>query len=149
MLYILRLASGNSMLVLAADKRRAREIAAKLHRGESDEVTTVRCLNTFAVQLSPTEDGSLEVAQWDDETLDGILESEYPHLYEAYLRANAEPFRPPSDPKLSAVAQLDVAQLKGAYDRNIEIIRKALQLERKRLRHVEVSPKSSSARSGG
>lgn len=144
MLYILRLASGNSMLVLAADKRRAREIAAKFNRGGPDEVTTVRCLDAFAVEFSPTEDGSLEVAQWDDETLDGILGSEYPHLYEAYLRANAASFQPASDPNLSAVAQL-----KDAYDRNIEVIRKALQLERKRLRHVEVSPKSSSARSGG
>jgi hypothetical protein len=140
MLYILRLASGNSMLVLAADKRRAREIAAKLNRGESDEVSSIRCLDTFAVQLSPTEDGTLEVARWDDETLDGILASEYPHLYEAYLHANAEPFRPAPDHKLSAIAQL-----KEAYDRNTEIIRKGVQLERDRLRQVEVVPKSDSA----
>jgi hypothetical protein len=99
MLYILRLTNGDCVITLAADERSAHETAKELSQDEAADVATVRRLDGFGVQFSPTEDGSLEVAHWDDATLDDILESEYPQLNEAYRRANAEPFLKASDQK--------------------------------------------------
>lgn len=125
MLYILRLASGNCAVIMAADKRSALEATKKLSQDEPAEVVTVRRLESFGVQFTPTEDGSLEVSHWDDATLDGILAREYPRLNEAYQRANAEPF-------LKASKGPVLSQLKLAHDHNTEIIREGLRLEREK-----------------
>jgi hypothetical protein len=144
MLYILRLTNGDCVLALAADECSARQMAGKLSGEEGAEVTTVRTLDNFAVQLSPTEEGTLEVAHWDDAALDGILASEYPLLFEAYRRANAQPLltAPSSEEKT-------MAHLEAAYEQNTEIIRQGLRSERQRYSHgvpQETSPKAKSAR---
>src|SRR5208282_4376175 len=140
MLYVLRLTNGDSVVVLAADERSARKIATTLNPDEAAEVDSVRRLDSFALQLSPNEEGTLEVAHWHDATLDNILVNEYPLLNDAYRRANAEPFLQapnPHDPPLS--------QLKAAHERNKDIIRQGLRLERQRSSHPEVSTKSKAA----
>jgi hypothetical protein len=144
MLYILRLTNGDCVLALAADECSARQTAAKLSCEEGAQVTTVRTLDNFALQLSPTEEGTLEVAHWDDAALDGILASEYPLLFEAYCRANAQPLltAAPSEEK-------NMAHLEAAYEQNTEIIRQGLRSERQRYRHgapPEQPPKAKSAR---
>jgi len=127
MLYILRLTNGDCVLALAADEPDARQTAIKLTQDEGSEVRTVRHLEHFAVQFSPTDEGTLEVARWEDATLDGILASDYPLLYEAYCRANAEPLL-----KASCQEEKTMAHLQDAYDRNAEIIREGLRGERQR-----------------
>ena len=126
MLYILRLTDGDCIVVLAPDEQTARQAAAKLNTDEATNVATVRPLDNFGLRFSPTEDGSLEASHWDDATLDGILASEYPALNEAYRRANAAPFAkaPAAEPILP--------HLKSEFERNMEIIREGLDLERRR-----------------
>ncbi len=140
MLYILRLTSGDCVIALAPDERSARETATKLNPDEEAEVVSVRRLTSFAVQFSPTEEGSLAVAQWDDATLDGILAHEYPLLNEACRRANAEPFLPTPNPKEQALSQL-----KAAHERNTEIIRQGLRKERQRATQEDLATKSKAA----
>ncbi len=142
MLYILRLTNGDCVAAMAADERSARETAMKLRLEESAEVATVRRLDRFAVQFSPTEDGSLEVAHWDDAVLDGILASEYPLLYEAYRRANAEPLFQASNPEEPILSDLEVA-----YERNTGIIRQGLRLEQRRFSSAGAGTKSNAASS--
>jgi hypothetical protein len=142
MMFILRLTNGDCVVTMAADERSARETARRLNRSEDDaaEVASVRRLDSFAVQFSPTEDGSLAVAHWYDATLDSILASEYPVLNEAYRRANAEPFLPTANPQEPALSQL-----KTAHNQNTEIIREGLRLERQRFSQAEVSTRSKTA----
>jgi hypothetical protein len=142
MLYIVRLTSGDCIITLAADERSAHEAAKKLRQDESAEVATVRRLDSLGIQFSPTEDGSLEVAHWDEITLDDILASEYPRLNEAYHRANAEPFLTTSDAREGALRRL-----KTAHDRNTEIIREGLRLERERLNQQPAASQTNSTRS--
>jgi hypothetical protein len=136
MLYVLRLTNGDCFVTVAADEQSARQIA-KLKLDPSTEVVTVRPLAGFAVQLTPTEDGSLEVSHWDDATLDDILASEYPLLHQAYLRANAEPFLPSPNPD-----EPILLELKAAHEHNTEIIRQGLQLEQQRFSQEGVSSRS-------
>ncbi|MGD1024586.1 MAG: hypothetical protein ABR880_17500 [Candidatus Sulfotelmatobacter sp.] len=143
MLYILRLANGDCIVTMAADERSAVETAKRLSHDAAAEVVAVRPLDGFAVQFSPTEDGSLEVAHWDDATLDNILASEYPCLNEAYRRANADPFRKASDSE-----EAILSHLKSEHDRNTEIIRAGLRLELERFSQQQVS-KTDGDRSSG
>lgn len=144
MLYILRLANGDCIVATAADERSAVETAKRLSQDAAAEVVAVRPLDGFAVQFSPTEDGSLEVAHWDDSTLDSILASEYPCLNEAYRRANAEPFLKPSDSE-----EAILSHLKSEHERNTEIIREGLRLELERFSRQQVSSKLDGDRSSG
>jgi hypothetical protein len=125
MLYILRFTNGDCVVAMAADETTARQAARDLLVDQSAEVVTARRLRKFAVRLTPTDDGSLELAQWEDATLDDILAAEYPQLEQAYRRANAQPLVKTSDSKGPGLSQL-----KAAYDRNREIIREGLELER-------------------
>jgi len=143
MLYILRLANGDCIVTMAADERSAVETAKRLSHDAAAEVVAVRPLDGFAVQFSPTEDGSLEVAHWADATLDNILASEYPCLNEAYRRANADPFRKASDSE-----EAILSHLKSEHDRNTEIIRAGLRLELERFSQQQVS-KTDGDRSSG
>jgi len=140
MLYILRLTNGDCVVAMATDDYSARQIALKLPLDEAAGVAMIRRLDRFAVQFSPTEDGSFEVSHWDDATLDGILANEYPLLNEACQRANAEPFLPARNPDESVVSQLQ-----AAYERNTEIIRQGLRRELQRSSQPEVSMKSKAA----
>ncbi len=141
MLFILRLTNGDCIVATAADEPCARETAAKLNQDEAAAVASVRRLDTFAIRFSPTEEGSLDVAQWEDATLDSILASEYPLLNEAYRRANAMPFLQTANPQ-----EPIFSQLKAAHERNTEIIRHGLQLERQRLLQREGRSKAATAR---
>jgi hypothetical protein len=143
MLYILRFNNGDCVVVLAADETTARKAARNLVGDQPVEVVTARRLRNFCLQLTPTDDGSLELVQWDDATLDDILTAEYPHLEQAYRRANAEPFVRTSDPKGPGLSQL-----KDAYDRNRAIIGEGLELERNKFKREEKtsSQKAKSAR---
>ncbi len=143
MLYILRLANGDCVIAMAADERSALETTKRLSQDASADVVAVRPLDGFAVQFSPTEDGSLEVAHWDDATLDNILANEYPCLNEAYRRANAEAFLKASDSE-----EAILSHLQSEYDRNTEIIRGGLRLELERFGQRQVS-KTDSSRSSG
>jgi len=141
MLYILRMTSGDCVVVLASDEQNARKAAAELNPDAGESVVSVRHLDSFRVQFSATEDGSLEVAQWDDGALDDILVNEYPLLYRAYCRANAAPFArtPESDEPI-------LMHLKAEIERNTEIIRQGLRLEMQRFGQREVMPKPKTAR---
>ncbi|HUO24913.1 MAG TPA: hypothetical protein VMU61_04550 [Candidatus Aquilonibacter sp.] len=139
MLFILRLSNGDCVVALATDASSARETAANLDASGSFEVASVRPLSRFAVRLSPTEDASLEAAQWEDGTLDDILMSEYPLLNEAYRRANAEPFAASADRTEPALSHL-----KLSYERNKEIIRQGVELERQRFSQTGASAETSS-----
>ncbi len=140
MLYILRLTNGECIVVLADDEMSARAITARFTSNEGAAVASVRRLEGFAVQFSPTDEGSLAVSDWDDTTLDDILTCEYPLLNEAYRRANAEPFlQSPNrhEPIFS--------QLRAAHERNTEIIREGLRQERQRSGQGDVSTRSKAA----
>jgi len=132
MLYILRLSNGNCVVTLADDELSARQSAEKFGREHTAEVVSVRRLDSFAVQLSPTDDGSLELAEWEDSTLDEILASEYPRLKEAYRRANAEPFSKPAHSAASNSAASSLEALRNWHEANAGIIREGLQFERDR-----------------
>ncbi len=127
MLYLLRLTNGDCVIATAADERSARQAAMSLSLDEVAEVATVRPLSSLGIRFSPTEEGSLEVAHWDDATLDGILANEYPLLYQAYHRANAGPFM-----KAAVSGEPMLAEFHAAYERNTEIIREGLRRERQR-----------------
>jgi hypothetical protein len=144
MLYILRLANGDCVIAMAADERSAVETAKRLSQDAAAEVVAVRPLDGFAVQFSPTEDGSLEVVHWDDATLDNILANEYPCLNEAYCRANAEPFLKPSDSE-----EPILSHLKSEYERNTELIRDGLRLELERFNQQQVRSKADSDGAAG
>jgi hypothetical protein len=128
MLYILRLTNGSSVVVLSDDERSARQAALDLNLEGDAEIASIRPLNQFAVQLSPTEDGSLEAEHWDSSTLDDILSREYPLMEEALRHANARPFVKPA-----GASGLSLAALKSWHEKNNEIIREAIRLERERL----------------
>jgi len=138
MLFILRLTNGDCVITMAADEQGARAAATKLSANDRTQVASVRPFGRLAVQFSPTEDGSLEVTRWDDATLDDILKSEYPLLNEAFRRANAEPFARATDPE-----EPILSHLRAAHQRNTEIIRQGLQLERERFSKETVPVKRS------
>jgi hypothetical protein len=122
MLYVVRLTNGNCVILLAPDEGRARSAV----NGMKEEIASIRTLEAFRVQLSPTEDGNLEILDWDDSVLNCILKSEYPLLYEAYHEANARPFEKPDADEPA------ILRLNAEFERNTEIMRQAVRLERKR-----------------
>ncbi len=135
MLYILRLTTGNCIVVLASDEQNARRSASQCDSLHGESIVSIRALDEFEVKLSPTEDGSLEVAGWNDGVLNSILENEYPLLYDGYRRANAQPFaaRDPQTPPMQ--------HLCAEFERNTEIIREALIQECGRFAKGRSSPK--------
>lgn len=139
MLFVLRLTNGDCVVAEEADEFAARQTANRLSSNET-QVASVRRLGRFAMQFSPTEDASLEVAHWDDAVLDDILAHEYPLLDEAYRHANAVPFAMASDPE-----EPILSDLKAAYEQNTEIIRQGLYRELRRLSQQNVSSKVKSA----
>ncbi|MFZ1009901.1 MAG: hypothetical protein WAN65_23895 [Candidatus Sulfotelmatobacter sp.] len=141
MIYILRLTNGDCVVAMAADESGARRVAMSITTlGAAPEIASIRRLDTFGVRFSPTEDGSLEVTHWDDETLDSILANEYPLLNEACQRANAEPFLPAAN-----LAEPVLSQLKDAYERNTDIIRQGLQEELQRYAQPNAAIKTKAA----
>jgi hypothetical protein len=127
MLYILRLTNGNCLVVLAANEPAARRIAGKVTLDSAGDVVTVRRLQDFAVLLCPTQDGSLDVSQWDDTTLDNVLATEYPSLNEAYRAANSQCFEKPSGAPAS-----NLEALNSWHEKNLGIIRQGIEIERKK-----------------
>jgi hypothetical protein len=128
-------------VAMAADESGARRVAMSITTlGAAPEIASIRRLDTFGVRLSPTEDGSLEVTHWDDETLDSILANEYPLLNEACQCANAEPFLPAAN-----LAEPVLSQLKDAYERNTDIIRQGLRQELERYSRPEAAIKTKAA----
>jgi predicted secreted Zn-dependent protease len=127
MFYVARLTDGSCAIVMAADDSSARHSAAKFVRNAEAEVATVRALDHFAAQFFPTEDGGLEITNWDAATLESILANEYPCLKEACRSANAEPLLPARD-----TTQPALRQLQAAFERNSQIIRQGLQQELER-----------------
>ncbi len=128
MLYILRFTNGTCVVALAADEAAARQSALKIPLEDGVEIATVRPLDHFAVQLAPTEDGSLDVVHWDAATLDDVLISEFPLLDQAIRRANAQPFVNPA-----GTSPAGLGGLQAWYEKNNEIIGEALRQERDRL----------------
>ncbi|MGO8796419.1 MAG: hypothetical protein ACLQLC_16480 [Candidatus Sulfotelmatobacter sp.] len=142
MMFIVRLTDGNCVIAMAADERSAGESALKLSLDKAAEVATIRPLEGFAVQLTPTEDGSLEATHWDDATLESILAHEYPLLNEAYRRANGEPLMPAAQ----KIDESSLSQLHAAYQRNLEKIREGLGRELQRPVEAELVRKSKALR---
>lgn len=140
MVYVLRLSSGDCVLADAPNERIARDLADTLGLEQDETVVEIRALPRFAVRLSPTDSGSLEVNSWDDSTLDDILTHEYPLLEEAFRRANSMRFMPAPTPTRAVLEQL-----KESYEQNTEIIRKGLRQELERYR----SPVLSNRKAGG
>jgi hypothetical protein len=132
MLYVLRFSNADCVVALADDEEGARQIAEKLLVGKLAEIVSIRALPGFAVQLSPTDDGSLQLEQGEENSLDNMLATEYPQLEAAYRRANAEPLAQTSDLKEAAIPSLH-----AAYERNKDITREGLRLERERLSHPQ------------
>jgi hypothetical protein len=143
MLYVLRLSSGDSIVAAAEDENRARALAESLRSlEEAETIASARPLSAFAVRLSPTDRGALEVNQWDDSTLDDILGHEYPILKKALDKANSVPFL--SSPNREEPV-LD--QLKTADHENAETIRRGLRQEIERLGSEPTIPKNKTAHS--
>lgn len=111
MLYVLRLSTGDCVVTAAEDEHMARSLAGSLDLAHGEEIASVRPLSRFALRLSPTDAGSLDVNSWDDSTLDDMLAHEYPILNEALRSANSSRFIPRS---ASDKPVLD--QLKQAYE---------------------------------
>ena len=128
MLYILRLSSGGCVISLAPDEQSARCAALELDPVNGAEIVSVRPLDRFSFQVCPTDDGSFEVNRWDDAAAEDILAHEYPVLYEAYCRANAEPFA-----KARPEAQI-LMHLKAEFERNSEMLREGVRQERLRFK---------------
>ena len=78
MLYVLRLPSGDCIVAAAEDESSVRALMGTLGLEPGEIPATIRPLSRFAVRLSPTDEGSLEVNSWDDATLDDFLAHEYP-----------------------------------------------------------------------
>jgi hypothetical protein len=125
MLFIVRLTNGNCVILLAPDEQSARQSLKKIDY-ESAEIASVRVLDRFGVQLSPTADGSLEILNWDDCALDTILANEYPFLQKAFREANSRAFEQagPDEPA--------ILRLNAEFERNTEIMRRAIRMERER-----------------
>jgi hypothetical protein len=141
MIYILRLTNGDCVVAMAADECAARQVAMRITTlDETPEVATIRRLDGFGVRFAPTEDGGLQVAHWEDATLDSILSNEYPVLNEACQRANAEPFLPAAN-----LAEPVLSQLEDAYERNTDIIRNGLQQELQRYAQSDAAIKTKAA----
>lgn len=128
MIFVVRLTNGDCVVAMAADERGARESALKLCLDDGVEVASIRPLDSFAVQFTPTEDGSFEATHWDDATLQNILAHEYPLLHEAYQQANAESLMPAAQ----NIDKSSLPQLRAAYQRNLEKIREGLGRELQR-----------------
>lgn len=136
MLYVLRLFSGDCIVVAAEDESSARALAGVLDLEADQTVAAVRVLPRFAVRLSPTDNGTLEVDSWDDATLDDLLIHEYPLLNEALHKANSVRFMPTPDPTKPVLDEL-----RQAHAQNVKIIREGLQRERARLSSTVVPQK--------
>ena len=128
MLYILRLSTGDCIIVEAQDQEIARELAIASGLEEGESVVSIRSLSRFAARFSPNDSASLDVSSWDDATLDDILAHEYPALNEAFHHANSVPLMEAA----SANRGVIVTQLKEAYQENLKIIRKGLRSELQR-----------------
>jgi hypothetical protein len=125
-LFILRLSNGSCVILLASDEQNARQSLKEIDNDEGESIVSVRALNRFGIHLSPTEDGSLEILNWDDSALDSILENEYPILQKAFQEANSWPFEQPGPDEPS------ILRLNAEFERSTEIMRQALRVERER-----------------
>jgi len=128
MVYVLRLANGDSVITSARDDRDAREAARHLGLEAGDEVVSVRRLPHFCVRLTPADSGTLDIERWDDASLDDILIHEYPQLNAAIRTANRTKFMPSPDP-----ARPIFEQLHEAYQKNTEVIREGIRQEQQRM----------------
>jgi hypothetical protein len=127
MLYILRLSTGDCIVVEAQDQSIARDMALAYGLEEGESVVSVRSLSRFAARFSPNDSASLDASSWEDATLDDILAHEYPALNEAFHHANSLPLM-----EAPSTNREIVTQLKEAYQQNLEIIRKGLRSELER-----------------
>jgi hypothetical protein len=132
MLFVMRLTQGDCVIASACDERSARDIASHLAAQDEEIVVSIRELDRFGVRFSPNDQGSLEVHCWDDATLDNVLANEYPVLNEAFRRANAAPLVPANHAPADHAAKPLMTTLKEAYEKNTEVIRQGLRLERQR-----------------
>src|SRR5215469_75477 len=128
MLFVLRLSTGDSIITVAQDEESARVRTGTLKLEEGEFVAGVRPLSSFAVRVSPSEHGDLEVHSWDAATLEDILINEYPLFNEALHAANAVRFMPSPDANRPLTEQL-----REAHEQNAEILRKGIQEEGTRL----------------
>lgn len=127
MLYVLRLAQGDCVIVYTRDEQSARELASRLAGEDGGTIVSARELSDFAVRLSPNDEASLGIHSWNDSALDNILAQEYPALNDAFRAANRTPILTKAD-----AGRPLMPQLKQAYEENTAIIRKGLQAERER-----------------
>src|SRR5215831_15960599 len=127
MLYVLRLSTGDCIIVEAPDQNIARDLAASSGLEEGESVVSVRALPRFAARFSPNDSASLDVGSWDDATLDDILAHEYPLLNQAFRQANSVGLM-----EAARVSPEVLNQLKEAQEKNLQIIRKGLRMELER-----------------
>jgi len=141
MVYVVRLASGDSIITFAGNEKDAHEAACRRGLEAGDEVISVRRLPQFCLRLTPADSGTLEIDSWDDATLDDILTHEYPQFDAAIRAANRVKFLPSPDPNRPIFEQL-----RQAYDKNTEIIREGIRQERPRERDSELDSKHDQQR---
>ena len=141
MLYVLRLSTGDCIIVEAQDQSIARDLAVSSGLEEGEAVVSVRALPRFAARFSPNDSASLDAGSWDDATLDDILVHEYPLLNDAFRQANSVPLMP-----ATSVTPEVLNQLKEAHEQNLEIIRKGLRMELQRFA-AETTEKEKAAQS--
>jgi len=135
MVYLARLASGDSVVTFARDENDAREAVSHSGLEAGDEVVSVRRLPRFCLRLTPADSGTLEINSWDDATLDDILLNEYPRLNAAIRAANRVKFMPSPDPNRPMFEQL-----REAYNKNTEIIREGIRQEKQQAHSPENAP---------
>ena len=127
MLYILRLSTGDCIIVEAQEESTARDLAAAYRLEAGESVVSIRPLPRFAARFSPNDSASLDVNSWDDATLDDILAHEYPLLNQAFRQANSVGLM-----EAASVSPEVLNQLKEAHEKNLQIIRKGLRMELER-----------------
>ena len=123
MIYLLRLASGDCIVISARNEAEAREQSG-LIREPQDEVLSVREIPRLSLRFTPSDAGTLDLERWDDATLDDILQHEYPRLNEAIQNANRVKFLESPDPSRPIFEQF-----RAAYEKNTEVIREGIRQE--------------------
>ena len=128
MLFVLRLSTGDAIITVAQDEESARLQTGTLKLEDGEFIASVRPLSSFAVRVSPSEHGDLEVHSWDGSTLEDILVNEYPLFNEALHAANSVRFMPAPDANRPVMEEF-----REAHQKNAEILRKGIQEEAQRL----------------
>jgi hypothetical protein len=130
-LYVLRLRSGNCIIVDAPNEASARERAKPL---AASEVASARKLESFVAQFALTDEGELSATLLDKNTVSELHHHEYPMLEAAHAESYIDFDASESDSKIDAVLFNAGANLHAQQwdKRDRRIIHYAVEQERLR-----------------